>query len=95
MSPALMKPNLRISSEIAREITAGSRKQMSTSPVQSSAVTVSGYSPPNQPRMIPMGPSIPQVPIPELIAAPYILILKTQVARGPVTAAATVGGKVA
>lgn len=67
---------------------------MSTSPTQSSAPTVPGYpfAESNQPSTMPIGPSSPQVPMPELMAAPYILILKTQVASGPVIAEASVGG---
>ena len=39
----------------------------------------------------PMGPTRPHVPMPDEIGAPFISILKRQVAIGPVTAAASVG----
>ena len=67
---------------------------MSTSPTQSSAPTVPGYpfAESNQPSTMPIGPSSPQVPMPEKIAVPCISSLKKQVARGPVMAEAMMGG---
>ena len=39
----------------------------------------------------PIGPQSPQVPMPEFIAAPFICILNTQVAIGPVMADVSIG----
>ena len=44
-----------------------------------------------QPVHTPMGPQRPQVPMPELMGAPFISSLNTQVAMGPVMADASVG----
>ena len=56
------------------------------SPVQSNAV---GETHPVQ---TPIGPQRPQVPMPELTAAPFISRPNMQVATGPVIIAVTVGG---
>ena len=45
-----------------------------------------------QPVYTPMGPTRPQVPMPEETAVPFICRWKTQVAMGPVMAEARVGG---
>ena len=45
-----------------------------------------------QPVHTPMGPHRPQVPMPELTAAPFISRRKMQVAMGPVIALATMAG---
>ena len=45
-----------------------------------------------QPVQMPMGPHRPQVPIPELMGAPFICSLNRQVEMGPVMADAKVGG---
>ena len=46
----------------------------------------------NQPDQTPIGPTRPQVPMPEETGAPFISSLKTQVAMGPVMAEVTMAG---
>lgn len=45
-----------------------------------------------QPVTIPMGPTMPEVPMPEEIGGPFCLSLKTTVAMGPLTIEATTAG---
>ena len=45
-----------------------------------------------QPVMRPIWPQRPEVPMPELMAAPFIWSLNRQVASGPFTMEATTGG---
>ena len=63
-------------------------------PVQSNAVTaalVPAATSADQPVQTPMGPTSPQVPMPDDTAGPFIWSRNTQVARGPVTAETTMG----
>lgn len=70
--------------------------QISTRPIQSKAVGMIGdaFSGIGEYQLVitPIGPHSPQVPIPELIAAPFIFILKMHVAIGPVIAEVMIGG---
>lgn len=73
--------------------------QTSRSPTQSKAVGVIAVAPfaiaaslgETQPVQTPMSPQRPQVPMPLLTGAPFIVSPKTQVAIGPVIALATIG----
>ena len=75
-------------------------KHTSAIPIQSKPVGLMTEAPistafslgASQPVHTPMGPQRPHVPMPELMAAPFICSLNTQVAMGPVTAEASVGG---
>ena len=63
-------------------------------PVQSNAVMASlvpASISATQPVYTPICPTRPHVPMPDEIGAPFISILKRQVAIGPVTAASSVG----
>ena len=82
---------------------AGRTMATSTRPSQSKPVALMASAPlatasslgDTQPVHTPMGPQRPQVPMPELIGAPFISSLNTQVAMGPVMAEASVGAAVA
>lgn len=65
---------------------AGSTMLTKARPSQSKAVGVL------QPVQTPIGPHRPQVPIPELTAAPFISRWKRQVATGPVIILVRIGG---
>ena len=69
--------------------TAGRTTATSARPIQSNAVP-----PPvcDQPVQTPIGPTSPQVPMPEETAGPSIRSRKRHVATGPAAAAASVGG---
>ena len=74
---------------------AGSMKQMRIRPIQSIAV-MAAFAPEatslTQPVYTPIWPTRPHVPMPDETAGPFICSLNRQVASGPVTAEATIGG---
>ena len=89
-----------MNSEMTQERMAGRIKQMRIMPIQSIAPGARAASPIftaasegfSQPVTTPMGPTIPEVPMPEEMGAPFMRRLNRQVAMGPVIAAVNVGG---
>lgn len=84
-SPSLIQPIFRKGIAISGVNIAGSTMDTKSKPIQEDAL------PKPSAAIIPMGPTRPQVPIPEAIATPFSS-RNTQVATGPVIAAANVGG---
>ena len=85
-SPGLIRSIFLNTNAISRQMTAGSTKLTSNSPVQSKAPGSV------HPVHTPIGPQSPQVPMPELTAAPFISRRKMQVATGPVIILVRMGG---
>ena len=75
MSPSFIQPALRHSTPNIHDSSAGRTMQISARPIQSMAVGLIAAAPfvgSSQPVQTPMGPHRPQVPMPELTAAPFI-----------------------
>ena len=79
-SPSRIQPIFRKNRPNSHVSTAGRTKQMSARPSQSIAAGAMAAAPlamasslgPNQPVMTPIWPHRPQVPMPELMGAPFI-----------------------
>ena len=92
---SLIHPAFLSSSHTANEMTAGRTNEITMRPIQSIA-PMDVFKPPatsfTHPVYTPICPTKPHVPIPLETAGPFICRRKTQVARGPVMALATIGG---
>ena len=96
----MIQPVFRHSSQNITDSTAGKTNEIRISPAQSMAPGTMAAAPffrawalgSSQPVQIPSWPHRPQVPIPELMGAPFISSLNRQVAMGPVMAEVRVGG---
>jgi len=99
-SPSRIQPIFRRIWQNAQDRTAGRTKQIRIMPSQSKLVGTMAAAPlarasslgASHPVHTPICPHRPQVPIPELMGAPFISSPNTQVAMGPVMAEASVGG---